>query len=128
GLLHLGRATRETWNLRPAEGETNRDLLARPLGAFRELVEQREPLGEIGDSLCIGRGLDGRFAGLPKASDGSLRQTTFGIMVRQERGVRSGKALRLPLQEVRDPTVVILSGRPQNRSVGGVLNERMFEA
>ncbi len=67
------------------------------------------------------------LARLQPVADGLLGKPGFGVVVREQRGLRTGRFRKALLEHLRDASVILLAGAAQQRGVGCILHERVLE-
>jgi hypothetical protein len=98
------------------------------VGRSRQSVEHLEATAEVRDGFQIG-GRSHRFLGSPNAIvDGSFSKSGGGAMVRKQSGISCYYFWKIKL-DARDNTGMdLLTPAPQQRAVGRVLHQRVFES
>src|SRR5712692_396864 len=91
-----------------AQGGLQEQLLVRALGGVWQGPEQLQPLGEVTDRFLIGRTLDGSLARLLPVGNSILKESCFGIVIREQLRLDLNDFLQPLLQNLRNLFVRLL--------------------
>src|SRR4030095_2707401 len=75
----------------------------------------------------IGRALDGSLAGLPPVTNRLVFESCLGVVMSDELRLSLYHFWKLLLKQLRNLAVIMLSSTPQQRRVGGVLNQGVLK-
>jgi hypothetical protein len=127
GLCYLRSRVAFSGNQCRAEGGLQDQLLLAVLHRFRQRLEYLQPLGEVPDRFQIRRTLDGALTRPLPIAHGLHTQARFGVMIRHQLGLGLGNLWKSCDENLRNALMVLQPRAPQERLIGGILDEGMLE-
>ena len=127
GVFRLGGGKALRDHQRRAQGGLQEELLLDALGGLRERLEHREPRRQVADRLQVGGARHRPLACPLPVPDGLRRVPGLGEVVCEQFRLGRDHLRKLRFEHLRNPLVDLLPGALEQRRIGGILDQRMFE-